>query len=512
MGKKYKKPRPRRLSALVTAKSFVSRPRLVVPVILAIIIGYTAVRTFGVGQADYNHAAGVTVVEIRSEAPIQIANGDAVPLGLRLRLYGDGALVCGTGGQLTYAKLNPQQAQVLVKRLVNSGILATAHTVSAATDNTAVGKYQSVYLNLLSGTQTFTYYDGDRPAPYNQVDAAVTSSCNSVTGPVPAGITAEPAAAMSTTPEPEVSVVGRVMRWLAPDAAAWTMYGIENEEISEINHINIERQTVGRTYFTRIACLSAMARAQARAIATKQTLFHANGGTVLPTYCDNSWTNWGENVGVVSGCNYQGFDSCENTLFSAFINSPEHRSNINSASYRFVGVGAYRDSLGKLWVAQEFGNCSGCTAKWTAAMPSARPSLATSLAPGATIPRGGIMKVTAGYKNVGAVGVTGTILNSSGAAAATISAVSGAGSDPYFLGSGSTAFGTAMQPGTYDHAYWKFSLIPASGQGWSTLSTSYNLTVKPTAAVGSSFCLYADVHGSNEPIFRSGRYCYTVGQ
>ena len=51
----------------------------------------------------------------------------------------------------------------------------------------------------------------------------------------------------------------------------------------------------------------------------------------LETHGSSDWTTYGENVG-------QGFASDPDGLFRAYMQSPEHRANILTAGYRYVGV------------------------------------------------------------------------------------------------------------------------------------------------------------------------------
>lgn len=66
--------------------------------------------------------------------------------------------------------------------------------------------------------------------------------------------------------------------------------------------------------------------AGARILAHNPQLAHQ-----LATHGSHSWRTYGENVGVGSADDPDG-------LFSAYMNSPEHRANILSGAYRFVGV------------------------------------------------------------------------------------------------------------------------------------------------------------------------------
>jgi uncharacterized protein YkwD len=66
--------------------------------------------------------------------------------------------------------------------------------------------------------------------------------------------------------------------------------------------------------------------AGARILAHNPQLAHE-----LATHGSHSWRTYGENVGVGSADDPDG-------LFTAYMNSPEHRANILTGAYRFVGV------------------------------------------------------------------------------------------------------------------------------------------------------------------------------
>jgi len=70
-------------------------------------------------------------------------------------------------------------------------------------------------------------------------------------------------------------------------------------------------------------------------------------GTLLESHGSYYWTTYGENVGVTSST--AGADS----LFRAYMNSPEHRANILDRTFRYVGVWTKR-SGGRRWNTIDF--------------------------------------------------------------------------------------------------------------------------------------------------------------
>ncbi len=86
--------------------------------------------------------------------------------------------------------------------------------------------------------------------------------------------------------------------------------------------------------------------------------------------CGGSWTIIAENVGVTTTSGDMIKDSAG--LFNAFVASPSHLNNIISSSETRIGVGAAYDSLGRLFITQEFASCGNCTYEWSNSAPTAR--------------------------------------------------------------------------------------------------------------------------------------------
>ena len=85
--------------------------------------------------------------------------------------------------------------------------------------------------------------------------------------------------------------------------------------------------------------LSQIARRHSLAMARNDQLFHTSD---VGVYLDSvAWHIWGENVGYTPG-DVQGLET-------AFMNSPEHRTNILNRAFRHVAIGAVRVD-GTLWV------------------------------------------------------------------------------------------------------------------------------------------------------------------
>jgi uncharacterized protein YkwD len=77
-----------------------------------------------------------------------------------------------------------------------------------------------------------------------------------------------------------------------------------------------------------------------RRMAERNDLFHSTNVSNYLTGVGR-WRSWGENIGYTPG----EIDG----LQRAFMNSPAHRANVLSRSFRHVAVGAYKQG-GKIWV------------------------------------------------------------------------------------------------------------------------------------------------------------------
>jgi len=87
-------------------------------------------------------------------------------------------------------------------------------------------------------------------------------------------------------------------------------------------------------------------------------------GPQLESHGSPDWTMYGENVG-------DGPTSSADTLFNAYMNSPEHRDNILGSKYRYLGIGVVFDGS-TAWNTLDFVDQYG-TSTAHAARPSSRP-------------------------------------------------------------------------------------------------------------------------------------------
>jgi uncharacterized protein YkwD len=119
-----------------------------------------------------------------------------------------------------------------------------------------------------------------------------------------------------------------------------------------LKHSNHARTSNHTSDYTMNHKLWKVAHAWAKHLAATGVLEHnpslaARVGKICP-----NWTAIGENVGVVYG-------NSANTLFQAYMHSPEHRANILDKSYRQVGIATVKTTVNgqvQQWDVMDFGN------------------------------------------------------------------------------------------------------------------------------------------------------------
>src|SRR3954468_21212412 len=92
-------------------------------------------------------------------------------------------------------------------------------------------------------------------------------------------------------------------------------------------------------------------------------------GHQLETHGSPDWTAYGENVG-------DGPTSSADTLFQAYMNSPEHRDYILGSAYRYVGVGVVFDhstAWNTLDFVDQYASSRPHTTSATTTQPKAKP-------------------------------------------------------------------------------------------------------------------------------------------
>jgi uncharacterized protein YkwD len=117
-------------------------------------------------------------------------------------------------------------------------------------------------------------------------------------------------------------------------------------------HSNAARTSNHRRDYAMNRKLWRIAHAWAKHLASTGVLSHNPKLAKQITKACPNWTNIGENVGMVTGTD-------ADTLFQAYMNSPEHRANILSRHYRAVGIATVKTNVGGeivQWDVMDFGN------------------------------------------------------------------------------------------------------------------------------------------------------------
>ena len=105
--------------------------------------------------------------------------------------------------------------------------------------------------------------------------------------------------------------------------------------------VNAARESAGLRPYSVASDLTSVARSHSAQMASRQSLYHNPN---LTTDVQN-WQAVGENVGE---------GPTVSDIHVAFMNSPEHRSNILDHDFTQIGVGVSVDSNGTIWVTEDF--------------------------------------------------------------------------------------------------------------------------------------------------------------
>src|SRR3954451_14927982 len=128
-----------------------------------------------------------------------------------------------------------------------------------------------------------------------------------------------------------LATIAGLFAMLAPSASAagYTTSGYASRLLSLVNQARADNGLSALQFAGGTATVAANWTAH---MASSRTLAHnPNLRSQLESHGSNNWTTYGENVG-------QGYTSSPDGLFRAYMQSPEHRANILTGAYRYVGV------------------------------------------------------------------------------------------------------------------------------------------------------------------------------
>lgn len=165
-------------------------------------------------------------------------------------------------------------------------------------------------------------------------------STTTTTTTTSAPTTTSPGSASSGSPESTASSTSTTTTEPPATTTTTTAGGFvgsaENEFASSINSY---RSSDGLPALSRSGSLDSYARSWAEQMAANGGLSHSDVGSLL-----GQWGAVGENIGV-------GYSV--SALFGAFVDSPDHHSNI-VGDFTHVGIGVYQDADGALWTTHVF--------------------------------------------------------------------------------------------------------------------------------------------------------------
>lgn len=125
------------------------------------------------------------------------------------------------------------------------------------------------------------------------------------------------------------SVAGTVVA-VAPSATAESTSSAFTSRL--VTLVNEARAQHGLRTLTVAGGTTTVAAGWSSHMASTSTLAHnPNLQSQLESHGSSNWTTYGENVG-------EGPSSSADKLFTAYMNSPEHRANILGSGYRYLGI------------------------------------------------------------------------------------------------------------------------------------------------------------------------------
>jgi uncharacterized protein YkwD len=140
------------------------------------------------------------------------------------------------------------------------------------------------------------------------------------------------------------SVAGTVIA-VAPSASAESTSSAFTSRL--VTLVNEARAQHGLRALTVASGTTTVAAGWSSHMASTRTLAHnPNLQSQLESHGSPNWTTYGENVG-------EGPSSSADQLFTAYMNSPEHRANILGSGYRYLGIASVFSS-GVAWNTMDF--------------------------------------------------------------------------------------------------------------------------------------------------------------
>jgi uncharacterized protein YkwD len=129
-----------------------------------------------------------------------------------------------------------------------------------------------------------------------------------------------------------VAAFAGIVTMVLPAPAHAASYSTSSYASRLLSLVNQARQQHGLRPLTATSGTGSVAAAWTSHLASAHQLSHnPNLAHDLSTHGSSNWMTYGENVG-------EGASGNPDALFNAYMNSPEHRDNILTSAYRYVGV------------------------------------------------------------------------------------------------------------------------------------------------------------------------------
>jgi len=173
------------------------------------------------------------------------------------------------------------------------------------------------------------------------------------------------------------SVAGTVII-AAPSASAESSASAFTSRL--VTLVNEARAQHGLRSLSVASGTSSVAASWSSHMASSNTLAHnPNLESQLESHGSPNWTTYGENVG-------EGPTSSADKLFTAYMNSPEHRANILDSGYRYIGIATvFSGSLA--WNTMDFVDQYGSTTTTTTTTKTTFVHHTTTTAPRVSAPK-----------------------------------------------------------------------------------------------------------------------------
>lgn len=334
-------------------------------VIFAAIGSYFLYKSFADNPSNYLVGMG----SAGAIAASQDANGNVTMSGpgaaQGFQIASDNSLQCtnGDGGNITTAQLTPQQTSDVANRVIAAGIQSQSDTVLAKGQGALEGTWVTVNTNGVN--KTVNIIGNAQSTAFGRAVADVAKDvCKQAKKTLKATEAMSPSGKKLTKAEGQ-SIARKIED--AINAKAYADSGFNTRfETAQYVGINWWRDHNGVTKNLKFAaCLQSSARIHSQRMAAVDTMSHQLPGepvftTRINNNCPSNWVYAGENIAWNSDVSLNGVALLEDLMATEAYPPPNHRSNILSTHYDYVGAGAYycdkcgNDGNSRVYITNDF--------------------------------------------------------------------------------------------------------------------------------------------------------------